>query len=210
MSFGTWLSAQMAACGFTTNMALERKTGIDNTTISRWRSDQMTPGMDHLRKLEGPLKTPYMQLLVRAGYVSPEEAKVRRDVPPRESGRPASPLDPSPVVTVAKNPDERTLALVRPEQPADDDDEENEVLAAVRRDPNLDEDARDHYLNQYKLLREMTAARRAAAAAGAGERPRYVARGQATEPVSEEEQRRIAEFAAETSADSDDDTDPSR
>lgn len=77
-AFGDWLTAQMSRCGFKSNVDLEAVTGIGNTTISRWRTGAMAPSVEQLRKLEGPLKTPLLEMLVRAGVLSAEEAKIPR------------------------------------------------------------------------------------------------------------------------------------
>lgn len=76
--FGDWLSAQMTRCGYSSNVELEHATGIGNTTISRWRTGTMAPSVDQLRKLEAPLRTPLLELLVRAGVLSADEAKIPR------------------------------------------------------------------------------------------------------------------------------------
>jgi transcriptional regulator with XRE-family HTH domain len=113
--WGQWLEAQMQACGFDTNKALERASGVDNTSISRWKSGESVPGIDQLRKLVGPLRTPLLQLMIRAGLLSPEEAKVTR---------------------LAALPDPPKL----------------DVVQAVRNDPQLLPEAREHLERQYGLL----------------------------------------------------------
>lgn len=119
--FGAWLSAQMTKCGFANNVELEHVTGIGNTTISRWRNETMAPSVDQLRKLEGPLRTPLLELLVRAGVLSPEEAKVSRE----------------------------QLRTIPPVAVAD-------VAEAVANDPDLIDEAKQHLLNQYELLRRLS------------------------------------------------------
>ena len=109
-------------------------------------------------------------------------------VPSRDPGRPASPPDPRPVGGDPQDAQQRPLALV----PEADLEEENEVLAAIRRDPYLDEDARAHFLNQYELLRELSARKKATAT---GEPLRYVAHGKRTTPVDPDEERRLEEMA---------------
>lgn len=105
----------MQACGFDTNKALERASGVDNTSISRWKSGESVPGIDQLRKLVGPLRTPLLQLMVRAGLLSADEAKVTR------------------------------LAAV-PDRPKLD------VVAAIRQDPELLPETKEHIERQYGLL----------------------------------------------------------
>jgi len=76
-----------------------------------------------------------------------------------------------------------------------DIEEDNEVLAAVRRDPLLDEDARAHYLNQYELLVEMSARRRAAKDGDGTERLPYVAHGRQETPVDPDEEKQLEDIA---------------
>lgn len=78
LTFGKWLSAQMTACGFSSNVALAQLIGVNDSTISRWRNDVMVPNMDQLQALEKPLKTPVTQMAVRAGHLTEEQARVRR------------------------------------------------------------------------------------------------------------------------------------
>jgi len=77
------------------------------------------------------------------------------------------------------------------------DEEGNEVLEAIRRDPYLDDDAKAHYENQYELLREMSARRRSAKESGEQERLPYVAHGRRTTPVDPEEEKRLEDIARE-------------
>lgn len=120
-AFGDWLTAQMARCGYKSNVDLEAVTGIGNTTISRWRTGAMAPSVEQLRKLEGPLKTPLLEMLVRAGVLSAEEAKIPR--------------------TALSKVSEATVA---------------NVAEAIRQDSELMERAREHLLNQYEMLRELS------------------------------------------------------
>jgi transcriptional regulator with XRE-family HTH domain len=119
--FGKWLGQQMTRCGFASNVDLEHQTGIGNTTISRWRNGTMAPSVEQLRKLEGPLRTPLLELLVRAGVLSSDEAKVPRDR-----------------LTQASEPDPVS------------------VVQAVERDSTLMDDAKEHLVNQYELLRRLS------------------------------------------------------
>lgn len=72
-------------------------------------------------------------------------------------------------------------------EPVAEDD--SEVLAAIRQDPALDEIAREHFVNQYLILRDFSAFRRA------NERLPYVAHGKRTEPVDPEQERQLEELA---------------
>ena len=80
------------------------------------------------------------------------------------------------------------------DEPEPTEDEDNEVLAAVLRDPFLDEDAKAHYVNQYELLREMSARRRAAQSDTTEMLP-YVAHGKRETPVDPEEEKRLEDIA---------------
>lgn len=81
-AWADWLSAQMQRCGFATNKDLERASGIDNTVISRWRGEGTTPSVKHLRQLAAPLRTPLLQLMVKAGHLTPAEAQLREVAAP--------------------------------------------------------------------------------------------------------------------------------
>lgn len=123
--FGDWLGKQMARCGFGSNVDLEREAGLGNTTISRWRNGVMAPSVDQLRKLEGPLRTPLLELLVRAGILAPDEAKISRE-------------------RLAKD-----AAVQRRVSSAE----------AIKQDPDLVDAAKEHLLNQYEFLRELSETR---------------------------------------------------
>lgn len=83
------------------------------------------------------------------------------------------------------------------------DDEDNEVLAAIRRDPSLSPRNKAHFLNQYAILRDFSAVE-AAASATPGERLPYVAHGQQTTPVDPDEEKRLEEIARAARPDHDD------
>jgi DNA-binding XRE family transcriptional regulator len=65
--------------------------------------------------------------------------------------------------------------------------EDNEVLAAIHRDPYLLPEAKEHFLNQYRLLRKINTP--------TDERLPYAAHGQRTTPVDPEEEARIEQVA---------------
>lgn len=72
----------------------------------------------------------------------------------------------------------------------DDENDEgsNPVLAAIEADPYLLPEAKEHFRNQYHLLRQIQ--RREP-----GERLPYVAHGKRTEPVDPQEEKRIEDAA---------------
>lgn len=90
-------------------------------------------------------------------------------------------------------------ATVEPD--VDEEEVDNEVLAAIRRDPDLDDDARNHFLNQYELLREMSQRRRIAAEKGEPDLLPYVAHGKRRDAVDPAEERRLEELAKQAARD---------
>lgn len=80
--------------------------------------------------------------------------------------------------------------------PVPPSDEDNEVLAAIRRDPDLDATAREHFLNQYLILRDFSRFRR-----GDSDLLPYVAHGKRTGEVDVEEERRLEELAKQAARD---------
>jgi transcriptional regulator with XRE-family HTH domain len=73
----------MTAAGCNTASELARKTGIGEAQISRWLRGQTTPDVPNLRRLSKPLRRPLLELLVAAGHVEPEEARMKdRPEPP--------------------------------------------------------------------------------------------------------------------------------
>lgn len=69
-------------------------------------------------------------------------------------------------------------------------EQDNEVLTAIRRDPDLDDTAREHFLNQYVILRDFSRFRR-----DKGDLLPYVAHGERVGPADPEEERRLEELA---------------
>lgn len=74
---------------------------------------------------------------------------------------------------------------VEPPMEDDEDDEDSDVLRAIAADPNLDETSREHFTNQYKILRKFTRYRRE------HERLPYVAHGKREDAIDPEEEARI-------------------
>jgi transcriptional regulator with XRE-family HTH domain len=71
-----WLGARMQAVGFEANSDLARATGVPDSVISRWRTSGTTPSIAQLRRLQSALQVSLVELLVAAGHLSPEEARV--------------------------------------------------------------------------------------------------------------------------------------
>lgn len=67
----------MQATGFEANSDLARAAGVPDSVISRWRTSGTTPSIAQLRRLQGALQVSLLELLVAAGHLSAEEARVR-------------------------------------------------------------------------------------------------------------------------------------
>lgn len=89
--FGAYLTRAMDAARLSI-ADLERQTGINNSLISKWRLGRTVPSMENLRLLAPALRVSPMDLFVRAGHVTPEEA-----------GLAALPEPPSPVPASAED-----------------------------------------------------------------------------------------------------------
>src|SRR3954470_10687891 len=95
-SWARWLSARMVEVGLPTNSDLARASGIPQSVISRWRTSGSVPLPRQLRLLSTPLRTPMLQLMIEAGYLSPSEASItlRTEAPPRAGTEEAIEADP--------------------------------------------------------------------------------------------------------------------
>ena len=157
---------------------LARAAEVDEGTVLDFINGQRTPQIRTRGKLEAALGWPAGTLDdIAAGG----EAPVPQEQPPARPG-----------LSVVG-------ATVEPE--VNEDEVDNEVLAAIRRDPDLDDDARNHFLNQYELLREMSQRRRIAAEKGEPDLLPYVAHGKRREPVDLAEERRLEELAKQAAQD---------
>lgn len=56
---------------------LASKAGIDRSVISQWLNDKAQPTIPLLRKLEAPLGRPLIELMVAAGLISKEDARLK-------------------------------------------------------------------------------------------------------------------------------------
>ncbi len=81
--FGEYLKRAMDARGV--NQAeLARVTGVNGSLIGRWLKDEVAPGMENLRRVSKALRVPYLDLVVAAGHMEPEEARMKRRPEPPE------------------------------------------------------------------------------------------------------------------------------
>lgn len=78
----TFLRASMDARGLRTAAALAAQAGIGESLVSRWLRGANQPDVTTLRKLSPVLDVPVLTLIVAAGHLSPEEAKLRDVKPP--------------------------------------------------------------------------------------------------------------------------------
>lgn len=89
ITFGSWLTTQMQAYGYESNMALAEKLGVRDPTVGRWRKDASVPDIPQLRRIAVLFNTPLPRLLVLAGHMTEEELGVG---PPQPAPRPVDPL----------------------------------------------------------------------------------------------------------------------
>lgn len=77
-AWAEWLGQRMRAVGLPNASDLARAAGgqPDQSVISRWLNEGRTPTIDALRRVEKPLKTPLIELLVRAGHLTAAEARI--------------------------------------------------------------------------------------------------------------------------------------
>jgi transcriptional regulator with XRE-family HTH domain len=72
--WSVWLWQRMHEVGLPTNRELARASGVPESVISRWRNQAVTPSVEQLRRLRQPLQVPLVELLMRAGHLTAEEA----------------------------------------------------------------------------------------------------------------------------------------
>lgn len=81
--WGAYLSKLMRARKIGSDAELARRSGINQSLISRWKKDDVAPGVDNLRRLSRALDVPLLELMVAAGVVEPKEARMAdRPEPP--------------------------------------------------------------------------------------------------------------------------------
>jgi transcriptional regulator with XRE-family HTH domain len=81
VAWADWLAARMRAVGFEANSDLARATGVPDSVISRWRTSGTQPSIGQLRRLQSALQVSLVELLVAAGHLSAEEARVTSFTP---------------------------------------------------------------------------------------------------------------------------------
>lgn len=76
----TWqeyLRSAMAAVGIANAADLTRRTGVNESQVSRWLRGLGQPDLANLRRIAPALGRPLLELTVAAGHLSPDEAKLR-------------------------------------------------------------------------------------------------------------------------------------
>lgn len=68
-SFSEWLNSTGRALGFPTSASLARALGIQQSTVSRWKTKGSQPGVEHLAKISDLFGVELKSLLVLAGYL---------------------------------------------------------------------------------------------------------------------------------------------
>jgi transcriptional regulator with XRE-family HTH domain len=82
-----WLGERMQVLGFDANSDLARATGVPDSVISRWRTTGTTPSIGQLRRLQGALQMSLVELLVAAGHLSADEARITSFTVPERLSR---------------------------------------------------------------------------------------------------------------------------
>jgi hypothetical protein len=76
VEWAEWLGERMLVLGFEGNSDLARATGVPDSVISRWRTSATTPSIGQLRRLQSALQMSLVELLVAAGHLTADEARV--------------------------------------------------------------------------------------------------------------------------------------
>lgn len=171
------LSARAAAAAAGFSEALWRQYEKGERQVTKDVTVPVTPTLKNVRAAASAVSWDLADALAAAGFE--KEAVAEREAP----ARPALSVVPT------------TLDEMPPVE------EDNEVLAAIRRDPDLDETSRAHFMNQYVLLSKLS--RLSRQGDDRGLLP-YVAHGERTEPVDVEEERRLEEIAKQAARDNPD------
>lgn len=77
-----YLRAAMQAANIRNAAELARLSGVNESQISRWLRGVGSPDLSNLRRISPVLRVPVLQLMVAAGHLTPEEAKLRDVKPP--------------------------------------------------------------------------------------------------------------------------------
>lgn len=73
----SYLRAAMRAKNIDSASELAEKAGINRSVISQWLNDRAQPTIPNLDKLKGPLGRPLIEMMVAAGLISKEDARIR-------------------------------------------------------------------------------------------------------------------------------------
>lgn len=74
--FSSWLEQMSQALGYNSLSAVAEQLGVNSSTISRWRSGTMKPGLEQLIKLSNLFGVDLKVLLVLTGHITPEAADI--------------------------------------------------------------------------------------------------------------------------------------
>jgi transcriptional regulator with XRE-family HTH domain len=66
----------MSLLGYRSNSDLARESGVPDSVLSRWRNAGTKPSLAQLRRLQKSLQASLLELLVAAGHLTPDEAKL--------------------------------------------------------------------------------------------------------------------------------------
>jgi transcriptional regulator with XRE-family HTH domain len=87
VQWAEWLGERMLVLGFEGNSDLARATGVPDSVISRWRTSATTPSIGQLRRLQSALQMSLVELLVAAGHLTADEARVTSFTVPQRLSR---------------------------------------------------------------------------------------------------------------------------
>jgi transcriptional regulator with XRE-family HTH domain len=76
-SWGTYLRRAMDYARIPNAAELHRRSGISESQISRWLRDQGAPDIETLRKVAKTLRRPVLEVVVAAGHLTSEEARLQ-------------------------------------------------------------------------------------------------------------------------------------
>jgi transcriptional regulator with XRE-family HTH domain len=82
-NFAAYLKASMKAARIGSGAQLAEAAGIAQSLVSRWLNGKTLPSIEALRAIAEPLGVPMRDLVVRAGYMTPDEVGLEDEpVPP--------------------------------------------------------------------------------------------------------------------------------
>lgn len=71
-----WLGERMRLLGYRSSSDLARTSEVPDSVISRWRSGASRPSLVQLRRVQAALQAPLLELLVAAGHLTADEARL--------------------------------------------------------------------------------------------------------------------------------------